>query len=138
MSVEETHPSVVTGTTQSRQAEVSQTVSQTQAAAASEAHLQKTAATESRQTESSLTQTQQSEQGALKLVPINHKGAFLSDSFFEDARRRFATLTQQSNTRSSLASSRSLLRRNFQLAEQEAHVEEDTRALKVSTGPRML
>lgn len=111
---------MVAGTTQSRQAEVSQTVSQTQATAASEA------------------QQQQSEQGALKLVPITHKGAFLSDSFFDDARRRFAALTQQSDARSSLASSRSLMRRNFKLAEQEAHVEEDTRALKVSWGSKVL
>ena len=136
LAVEDTHPSMVTATTQSRQADVSQTLSQTQGAVASEAQVHNTAATQNLQTESSL--THQSEQGSLKLVPITHKGAFLSDSFFNDARRRFDAVAQQSDARSSLASSRSLLRRNFRLAEQEAHVEEDTHALKVSTHPRVL
>ena len=114
-------PMAVEDTAQARQAEVSQTVSQTQAAAT----------TENVQTQSSA--AQQSEQGSLKLVPITQKGAFLSDSFFDDARRRFEALTQRSDATSSLVSNRSLLRRNFRLAEQEAHVEEDARALKVST-----
>ncbi|KAG0694040.1 Protein lethal(2)essential for life [Chionoecetes opilio] len=139
MAVEDIHPSVVTGSTQARQAEVSQTVSQTQAAAktvsqtqaaaTSAAQVQKTAASESLQTENR--STLQTEHGALKVVPINHKGAFLNDSFFDDARQRFSALTQQSDARSSLASSRSLLRRNFHQTEQETHVEEDAHALKV-------
>lgn len=137
VSLEDSHPSTVIGTAQSRQAEVNQSISQTQAAATSEAQVQQTATAESLQKESSSNVTQQqSEKSNFKIVPISQRGAFLSDSFFDDARRRFTALTQQSDAKSSLASSRSLLRRNFRLAEQEAQVEEDARALKVSTGNR--
>lgn len=136
VSLEQSHPAAVTGATQTRQTEVSQTVSQAQAT--SEAQVQQRAATESLQKESSSSLTQQqSEQSSLKMVPISHRGTFLNDSFFEDARRRFTALTQQqSSVKPSLAPSCSLLRRNFRLAEQEAHVEEDAQALKVSTGQR--
>lgn len=136
MSLEQSHPAAATGAALSHQAEVSQTVSQAQAATKSEAQLQQTATTESLQKESSSSLTQQqSEQSNLKLVPISHRGTFLNDSFFEDARRRFQALThKQSAVTPAFAPSCSLLRRNFRLAEQEAQVEEDSRALKVSTG----
>lgn len=136
VSLEQSHPAAATGATLSRQAEMNQTVSQAHAATTSEAQVQQTAATESLQKESSSSLTQQqSDQSNLKMVPISHRGTFLNDSFFEDARRRFEALTQkQSAVKPALAPSYSLLRRNFRLAEQEAHVEEDSRALKVSTG----
>lgn len=128
VSLDDSHPSAVLGTTQSQQTEMSQTVSQAQAAAKSESQLQQTTETESLQKES----RSSTEQSNLKIVPINQRGAFFSDSFFDDARRRFAALTQQqSDVRSSLASSQNLLRRNFRLTEREAQVEEDARALKV-------
>lgn len=136
VSLEQSHPAAATGAALSRQAEVSQTVSQAHAATTSEAQVQQTAASESLQKESSSSLTQQqSEQSNLKLVPISHRGTFLNDSFFEDARRRFEALTQkQSALKPAISPSCSLLRRNFRLSEQEAHVEEDSRALKVSRG----
>lgn len=139
VSMDESHPSAVMGTTQSHQTEVSQMVSQTQAAAKSESQVQQTTATESLQKDSSSSSS--TEQSNLKIVPISQRGAFVSDSFFDDARRRFAAITQQqSDVKSSPAlpwlSDQSLFRRNLRLTEREAQVEEDARALKVSISHR--
>lgn len=78
---------------------------------------------------------------SIKTVPINLKGDFFSDSFFEDMKKQFTTavqdVLQQSDAASSIseemANYRTQLRRNPRLENQAVHVEEDTSAFKVRT-----